>query len=367
MLSFVSQFIAQINPIGNPVLAPNFQSFNSPFDYFNTVLPTLITIGFVIGAVIFIFIFIAGAFQWITAGGDKGKLEDARHKITHAIVGLVILLLVYFIIQMVNMILGINIGMIGFPPAAPTPPPNGPELCDYSQISRTSLGPGESLTMTIYAKEPGAWGFYLAFYNDDNQNGPSGVDNPRPYCKQLDGSGNCVIYRLPVYYPASPPEVSHAFTISYDDINDPDLNPDGWNGTPPGNIHVSGYFYDEAGDVSAPNNSCVKHVAIARIVQCVDVNPNCACPCGPGEIPDPSSGCNPLYPSCGNDNCLCIPYNFPPKLLLHYRLDEVSGVGVSDSSGNGYNTTLQDPTGDYWTNGVCNGALFSNGYTGTVW
>src|SRR4030065_2197006 len=151
MLSFVSQSIAQINPIGNPVLAPNFQSFNSPFDYFNTVLPTLITIGFVIGAVIFIFIFITGAFRWITAGGDKGKQEDARHKITHAIVGLVILLLVYFIIQWVNVILGINIGMIGFPPAEPTPPPNRPELCDYSQISRTSLGPGESLTMTIYA------------------------------------------------------------------------------------------------------------------------------------------------------------------------------------------------------------------------
>src|SRR4030042_3142687 len=115
MLSFVSQFIAQINPIGYPVLAPNFQSFNSPFDYFNTILPTLITIGFVIGAVIFIFIFIVGAFQWITAGGDKGKLEDARHKITHAIVGLLVLLLFFIITQFVNAILGINIGTLGGP------------------------------------------------------------------------------------------------------------------------------------------------------------------------------------------------------------------------------------------------------------
>jgi hypothetical protein len=127
MLTSVAQLIAQINPIGNPALAPNFQTMTNGYDYLNTILPTIITIAFIIGAVIFIFIFIAGAFGWVTAGGDKGKLEDARRKITHAIVGLVIMLLVWFMIQMVNLILGINIGMIGFPT---NPPGFEPGSCD---------------------------------------------------------------------------------------------------------------------------------------------------------------------------------------------------------------------------------------------
>ncbi|OGM27866.1 hypothetical protein A3A76_05395 [Candidatus Woesebacteria bacterium RIFCSPLOWO2_01_FULL_39_23] len=123
MLAFIWQ-LAQINPIGNPILRPDLRALNAPWDYFNDILPTLIGIGFIIGAIVFIFIFALGAFQWLTAGGDRGKLEDARRRITHSIVGLVILLLIYFIIQLVNQILGLNIGLIGIiPPPVTQPPP----------------------------------------------------------------------------------------------------------------------------------------------------------------------------------------------------------------------------------------------------
>ena len=99
--------------VSNPLLGGDYDI--GGWNYLNRVLPSFVDIAFLIGVIIFIFIFVAGAFGWITAGGDKGKLETARKRITHAIVGLLILLLVFFLTQLVNAILGINIGMMGTP------------------------------------------------------------------------------------------------------------------------------------------------------------------------------------------------------------------------------------------------------------
>jgi hypothetical protein len=43
------------------------------------------------GSLFFVIYFITGAFSWITSGGDKGKLENARNRITQAVVGMIIL------------------------------------------------------------------------------------------------------------------------------------------------------------------------------------------------------------------------------------------------------------------------------------
>jgi len=99
--------------VSNPLLGGDYDV--GGWNYLNRVLPSFVDIAFLVGVIIFIFIFVAGAFGWITAGGDKGKLETARKRITHAIVGLLILLLVFFLTQLVNAILGINIGMLGSP------------------------------------------------------------------------------------------------------------------------------------------------------------------------------------------------------------------------------------------------------------
>ena len=44
-----------------------------------------------LGALAVIAFFLLGAFTWITSGGDKNKVEEARNKITNAIIGLVLL------------------------------------------------------------------------------------------------------------------------------------------------------------------------------------------------------------------------------------------------------------------------------------
>jgi hypothetical protein len=45
----------------------------------------------VLGALLVFLYLIMGGIEWITSGGDKGKTESARNKITAAVIGLVIL------------------------------------------------------------------------------------------------------------------------------------------------------------------------------------------------------------------------------------------------------------------------------------
>lgn len=105
----LSTLIAQVR---NPILQ---SGLGNDWGYFNITIPKLINLGYLIGILVFVFIFIIGSFQWITAGGDKGKLAEARGKITHALVGLLVLLLIFVITKLVNYILGLNIGALGGP------------------------------------------------------------------------------------------------------------------------------------------------------------------------------------------------------------------------------------------------------------
>lgn len=99
----MNQLLAQIN---NPALNRDFESGE---EFLQSFLPTLIGIIFVIGVLAFFFIFLFGAIQWITSGGDKVKVEAARSKITHAIIGLFILFSVFAVAGLLGSFLGVNL------------------------------------------------------------------------------------------------------------------------------------------------------------------------------------------------------------------------------------------------------------------
>ena len=61
----------------------------------------VITIVFIVAAIMTLFYLILGAINWISSGGDKGKVEDARNKITSAVIGLLILAAAWAIYQLV--------------------------------------------------------------------------------------------------------------------------------------------------------------------------------------------------------------------------------------------------------------------------
>lgn len=68
---------------------------------FGGLISTLITIAFVAATVIALAFLIYGGFKWIVSGGEKGALEEARNHIVASIVGLVIIFLSYFILNLI--------------------------------------------------------------------------------------------------------------------------------------------------------------------------------------------------------------------------------------------------------------------------
>lgn len=63
----------------------------------------------IIGGLFFIVYFLIAAMEWITSGGDSGKLTNARNKMMHGILGLVILVAAYGIIGIIGTLVGIDL------------------------------------------------------------------------------------------------------------------------------------------------------------------------------------------------------------------------------------------------------------------
>lgn len=100
------------NPITNPALGPTLQSYAAGGGgvlFLQTLIPNLIGLAFVVGVVIFFFMLVIGAIQWISSGGDKGAVEAARGRITQALIGIVVLFSVFAIIKLIEGFFGINI------------------------------------------------------------------------------------------------------------------------------------------------------------------------------------------------------------------------------------------------------------------
>jgi len=93
-----------MNQITNPVLGQ--PAGQTGLTFFQKFLPATINLAFVIAGVIFLFMLIIGSIQWISSGGDKQALEDARGKISNALIGVVILFALYAIINLVSYFFG---------------------------------------------------------------------------------------------------------------------------------------------------------------------------------------------------------------------------------------------------------------------
>jgi hypothetical protein len=93
-----------IGPLGQVDL--NISEF---MELFNKVISNVVGFLTVIGGIWFIFQFIIGAFGWLTAGGDKAKVQTAQTKITHAIIGLAIIVAAVFLIDFIGNLLGLKI------------------------------------------------------------------------------------------------------------------------------------------------------------------------------------------------------------------------------------------------------------------
>ena len=92
----------------NPALPINL-SRTPGTSFLQKILQLGISLALVIGAIIFFFMLLVGGISWISGGGDKAKLESAQKKITHALIGLAILLSTFAIIKLVGYLFGIDL------------------------------------------------------------------------------------------------------------------------------------------------------------------------------------------------------------------------------------------------------------------
>ena len=96
-----------MNAITNPYL-PNPQSVNG-VSFFARFIPALVGMGLVIGSVVFLFIFIIGGIQWMASGEDKAALEAAKSKVVNALVGFILLICLFGILNLVQNFYGVRI------------------------------------------------------------------------------------------------------------------------------------------------------------------------------------------------------------------------------------------------------------------
>lgn len=78
-------------------------------DMTGKILSNGITIFLVAGVIVSVLFIIWGGINWITSNGDKQKLASARARITWAIIGLVIMLISFLIINMIGYFLGVEL------------------------------------------------------------------------------------------------------------------------------------------------------------------------------------------------------------------------------------------------------------------
>jgi hypothetical protein len=114
MLSLVSPVLAAIEPI---TITPSI-GFTSLSQAINTMLDFL----FFFGALACFFYIVLGAFKYVTAGDNSNAVSSARTTVTNAIIGLILLAVVFVAFQVIVRII--------------------PGLSDFFQIGSSGGGGG---------------------------------------------------------------------------------------------------------------------------------------------------------------------------------------------------------------------------------
>lgn len=124
-----------------PSYVPTFlqQGNNVGTNQIDVLIRNIINFIFAIAGLLVLGFIIFAGFKFITSGGDASKKEEAQKQIVAAVIGLLIIVFSFFIVQLVFSLLGIQIQNI----AVPCPPgvtPGGTENC-IADTGTTTVNP----------------------------------------------------------------------------------------------------------------------------------------------------------------------------------------------------------------------------------
>lgn len=128
-LVIVPTVFAQVTPtpgsgIRIDIVPKNIPGFVDPGaggSNISNIINNVLKIIFVVAALLVLIFLIMGAFQWIMSGGEKEAVGKARLRITHALIGLAILVLAFVILGVVGTIVGINFLQFNIPTLTQAP------------------------------------------------------------------------------------------------------------------------------------------------------------------------------------------------------------------------------------------------------
>lgn len=104
--------IGRIEPIteARAPLGDEREHFTSSLETYVSDILGIIT---VLAALFFIVHAFLAAFQWVTSGGDSGKVTKARERLTWSTLGLVLIVATYSILGLIGGLIGFSILEVG--------------------------------------------------------------------------------------------------------------------------------------------------------------------------------------------------------------------------------------------------------------
>ncbi len=118
-----------IPPIYNPAINEAIGKADSPYFSGSQLHATsyviqlfvinFIRLAFLAGSIVFLFMLLWGAIEYVTAGGEKEKVGNAYKRLTAAFTGLIILFSVFMISRLVKLSFGIDVLQVEIPTILP--------------------------------------------------------------------------------------------------------------------------------------------------------------------------------------------------------------------------------------------------------
>lgn len=101
-----------LNLPGGQVVQPPADIPSGGLDTLSNAISVGISLMIIVAIVLSLFFLVWGGTQWAASGGDKGKITQARARITYAVIGLIVAVSAFFVINVLGHFFGVE--LLGF-------------------------------------------------------------------------------------------------------------------------------------------------------------------------------------------------------------------------------------------------------------
>jgi len=97
--------------IDNPLLSDRARQ-TAGETFIGSLITNMVTLILIVAFVIFFFSFILGGISLMQAGGDKVAVENARKRVLFSVVGVILVIAVFAVVEFVERVFGVKINNI---------------------------------------------------------------------------------------------------------------------------------------------------------------------------------------------------------------------------------------------------------------